>query len=286
MNTDMKRGSRKNEPGPDEYVENGLLMCAVCRKPRQKETTSGKVTIKHRTPCDCQQKKLQEEEERERQAEAWRRKRMFQRTMQGLQERYHLSDQHYDEFRFKKDRSPDIETSRMCRDYVEKWEEVEKGNLGILFYGTTGAGKSFYAGSIANELLEREVSVAITNVPRILNILQGERERQKVLDHLQDYRLLVLDDLGAERESSYAAEQLYQIVDVRSRAGMPLIITTNVTMKELKNPKSMQLKRIYDRILALCPIRIRMIGEDHRIEHSIEALKLAKELFQKNEAQS
>ena len=64
--------------------------------------------------------------------------------------------------------------------------------------------------------------------------------------------LLILDDLGSERASDYALEQLFLVIDTRYRAGKPLIITTNLTAEELKKPADLRYERIYDRISELC----------------------------------
>ena len=47
----------------------------------------------------------------------------------------------------------------------------------------------------------------------------------------------MIDDLGAERSSEYMIEQVLNIVDSRYRAGLPMIITTNLTATELKGAK-------------------------------------------------
>ena len=73
--------------------------------------------------------------------------------------------------------------------------------------------------------------------------------------------LLILDDLGAERSTDYALEQVYNIVDSRYRAGLPVIYTTNLTLEELKNPADMRYARIYDRVLEKCfPVEFRGVS--------------------------
>ncbi len=52
-------------------------------------------------------------------------------------------------------------------------------------------------------------------------------------------------------------EQLFSVVDGRYRTGKPLIVTTNLTLQELKNPPDLAHRRIYDRLLEMCtPIKI------------------------------
>lgn len=162
---------------------------------------------------------------------------------------------------------------------VEKWDEMKKDNMGILFYGSVGTGKSFYACAIVNALIEKRVPATVTNFPRLLNILQNANERQKYIDHLQAYHLLVIDDLGVERDTPYAAEIVYSVIDARARSGLPLIVTTNLSLDELKNPTSMQFARIYDRVLDLCPITLKMTGDSRRAGNAELRRQKAKEIL-------
>ena len=106
---------------------------------------------------------------------------------------------------------------------------------------------------IANALMEQEVAVCMTNFARIMNELNNAFSgRNEVVDRLCGYPLLVIDDFGMERGTEYALEQIYNIIDSRYRSRKPLIVTTNLTMTELKNPQDTAHARIYDRLLELC----------------------------------
>ena len=74
----------------------------------------------------------------------------------------------------------------------------------------------------------------------------------KGVDRLCGYPLLVIDDFGMERGTEYVLEQIYNIIDSRYRSRKPLIVTTNLTLTELKNPQNTAHARIYDRLLELC----------------------------------
>ena len=76
--------------------------------------------------------------------------------------------------------------------------------------------------------------------------------RNEVVDRLCGYPLLVIDDFGMERGTEYALEQIYNIIDSRYRSRKPLIVTTNLTLTELKKPQDTAHARIYDRLLELC----------------------------------
>ena len=62
-------------------------------------------------------------------------------------------------------------------------------------------------------------------------------------------QLLIIDDLGAERGTEFAQEQVYSFIDKRNEKRKPTIITTNLSMEQLKKPDALQQQRIYDRIL-------------------------------------
>jgi len=113
-----------------------------------------------------------------------------------------------------------------------------------------GTGKSFFAGCIANALLDRDVPVLMTNFPTILNRLTGmfSEDRADFIASFDEYDLLIIDDLGVERSTEYAMEQMFFVIDSRYRSRRPMIITTNLKLAELKNPPDLAHARIYDRI--------------------------------------
>ena len=168
------------------------------------------------------------------------------------------------------------------RKLSEKQAEIERmkaRSSGLLLWGDVGTGKSFFAGCIANALLEKGVPVLITNFSRILNTLSGIHfeDRNQFIDSLNRYSLLIIDDLGIERNSEFALEQVFNVIDSRYRSKKPLIVTTNLTLEELNNPTDMAHSRIYDRILERCaPIRInnRNIRKDNASANLQEAKKI------------
>ena len=103
---------------------------------------------------------------------------------------------------------------------------------------------------------------------QILNTLTGMHfeDRNQFIHSLNCYSLLIIDDLGIERNSDFVLEQVFHVIDSRYRSKKPLIITTNLTLSELNNAADIAHKQIYDRILERCvPIRInhRNIRQDN-----------------------
>ena len=91
----------------------------------------------------------------------------------------------------------------------------------------------------------------------ILNDLFAIEDKIEYIRLLDRYELLIIDDLGVERSSEYALENIFSVIDWRYRSGRPLIITTNLPLVQLKQETKIEKKRIYDKILERCiPVKI------------------------------
>lgn len=166
------------------------------------------------------------------------------------------------------------------RRYVSRWDDMRRNNIGILFYGPVGVGKSFFSSCVCNEILKQRVSVCATSFSRVLNVLQSSFDgRQETLDRLGRFQLLFLDDLGAERSTEFSLEQIFSVVDSRYRTKRPTLITTNLSVKDIENPQNMAYSRIFDRILEMCPIRIAVTGQSRRQGLADSRRALARELL-------
>ena len=167
----------------------------------------------------------------------------------------------------------------LARRYVEHWEDMRTDNIGCLFWGGVGTGKSYLAGCIANALMEKEIPVHMTNFALILNDLAASFEnRNEYISRLCRYPLLILDDFGMERGTEYGLEQVFNVIDSRYRSRKPLIVTTNLTLSELQHPKDTAHSRIYDRVLEMCP-PVCCTGGNFRKKAAQDKLGLLKELM-------
>lgn len=261
--------------GEDEYTDpaDGLLHCRACGHPRQAvvEAPFLNRVIFPRCACPCEVEKRQcREEARIRQE---RLERIKRRRSQGLQARY-LYD-----YTFANDSGENPAMDKI-RAYVEGWQTARERNVGLLLFGDVGTGKSFAAGCIANALLEQDIPVLMTNFSTILNRLCGTfgEDRLTFLDGLDVYDLLIIDDLGVERSTEYAMEQIYTIIDSRYRSNKPLIVTTNLTLEEMKNPPDLARARIYDRILERCA-PVLFAGKNFRKDNAAVTRTAAREII-------
>ena len=145
----------------------------------------------------------------------------------------------------------------LAGNYVKRFDEMYEKRQGLLFWGTVGTGKSYTAACIANELLNQMIPVVMTSFVKILQNIQGNPdEEERIMAGLNAAKLLIIDDLGAERSTDYALEKVYNIIDSRYLSGKPLILTTNMTLKDMQESEDIRYRRIYDRIFEMCfPVR-------------------------------
>ncbi len=263
------------EPG-DYTGENGLLYCGKCRTPKQMRIGVNPATGKDEptivpTPCRCRQEADKAADDRDR-------RERFEARMKSLNSSG-ITCPGSLRHTFEDDDGQRPGITAACKRYVERWAEMAKKNVGILFYGTVGTGKTFYASCIANALLDRQVTAAATSFPRLLNLLQGTQDKQKLLDSLARYKLLIIDDLGVERDSTFGLEQIFNVVDARSHAHLPVIVTTNLSMEELKNPPSVQYGRIYDRVMEMCQVPLKLTGDSRRKQNAESVKQWAQKIL-------
>ena len=77
------------------------------------------------------------------------------------------------------------------------------------------------------------------------------------MNKLNKCRLLIIDDLGTERNTEYSMELIYSIIDDRYVNRKPMIVTTNLSLTELNNPTDRVHDRVFSRILNMCaPVKV------------------------------
>lgn len=235
---------------PDDYIgSDGLLYCGQCNTRKEREIIwfDGKPK-KVSVMCKC---RAEEERLKKEQMQKEEEMRSIQRAK--------VSSMMDDTFRTAcfanyQIRNGNERHLKVAKKYCIEFSKMYERNQGLLFWGTVGTGKSYTAACIANYLLEANTSVVMTSFVRILQEMQGfDREREETFTNkLNSVKLLIIDDLGAERSTDYALEKVYGIIDNRYRAKKPLILTTNLTLRQMQEATDIRYARIYDRIFEMC----------------------------------
>jgi len=107
----------------------------------------------------------------------------------------------------------------------------------LVLIGTTGRGKTGLAFGALRALHRMDVTVKWGTVPDLLAGLRPNDAGEGPdfsLRSLQRTNVLLMDDLGVEKMSEWAAEQLYAIVNARYEAELPTIVTSNLSVDGLE----------------------------------------------------
>lgn len=245
-----------------DFIKDGLLHCGKCQTAKQTKIEFMGEIVKPMCLCKC------EVERKEKEAEAERQRQRAERIAKNRTNCF--PERQMQEWTFDNDDGANEKLTNMAKRYVAHFDNFRKDGKGLLLYGGVGTGKTYLACMIANALLDEGYPVLVTNFSRILNTLQSNFEhRQDYLDGFNRYSLLVIDDLGVERGTEFAKEQVYNVIDSRCLSGLPMIITTNLSVKKLANETEIGYKRIYDRIIEKCyPVEV--TGESRRLKKLIE----------------
>ena len=250
-----------------EYIKDGHAFCKVCHERKDgkvMEFFDNKMIFK--ISCKCDRNREAKEKERQKQLEIERLKSIcFTSIIQWA-------------YTFENYQGKENQSLIIAKNFVKDYEEIKKENIGLLFYGSVGSGKTYLACSIANALIEQyQVRVKIRNFAQIINELQKggfDLDKNAYIESLVNTSVLILDDLGIERDTSYAKEQVYNIVNNRYLKQKPTIFTTNLSYDTIVNcTESVEYQRIYSRIIEMC-IPVMVVGEDFR--KAIQKDKLAR----------
>ncbi len=151
-----------------------------------------------------------------------------------------------------------------AKEYVESFDKKS----GIIMQGRPRLGKSHLAASIVKEIINKKHTGIFISLPRLMTELKAtynkksELRETDILSAVQKVDLLVMDDLGVERDgqdaaTTWAKQKIYEIVD--SRVGRATIYTTNFTGKELL---SMYGERDFSRMVQNCKA-IKLVGDNY-----------------------
>ncbi|MFC0225649.1 ATP-binding protein [Serratia aquatilis] len=109
----------------------------------------------------------------------------------------------------------------------------------FVFSGGCGTGKNHLAAAIGNHLLKLGHTVLVVTVPdlmlRVRRCYDGGESESSLLDDLCKVDLLVIDEVGVQRETRAEWVILNQIIDRRLSSLKPVGVLTNLNAEELTN---------------------------------------------------
>lgn len=138
----------------------------------------------------------------------------------------------------------------------------------LLFYGSSGTGKTFLSHCIAKELLDKGYLVVYRTADDLIQNLKHIKfnEDAQMENLLLNCDLLIIDDLGSEQISVFSKTELFNLLNKKLLSGKKMIVSTNYSLEEILKNYS---ERISSRLLGnfnLC----KFYGDDIRIEKNIK----------------
>lgn len=155
---------------------------------------------------------------------------------------------------------------QICQNFVKSFN---KDYRNLFFYGTVGTGKSFLSCCIAKELIDMGNFVIYFSASQLFDILSKstfEKDSMEAISGISedicDCELLIIDDLGTELTNTFVSSQLFSCLNNRHLRKKATIITTNLSLGELRDRYS---DRIFSRITSNFDI-CKLTGRDIRMQ--------------------
>ncbi|MBT9167754.1 MAG: DNA replication protein DnaC [Syntrophomonadaceae bacterium] len=167
---------------------------------------------------------------------------------------------------FNQSRQP--KAFNIVETYLKNWDAIRHNGGGLIFVGDVGSGKTHLAFALLGEILKKGAKGLAATVPDLMDDLRPKKgettdKQESQIETLKKIDFVVLDDLGAQRNTEWVTERLFIIINARYNNMLPTIITSNETLESLE--KLLGWKRIVDRIVEMNSI-VLMDGESYRLE--------------------
>jgi len=177
-----------------------------------------------------------------------------------------------------------VQCQTWCADY-HRWALTHKldespPSLGMMLSGNPGAGKTHLAASMVRALTELGMRCVFIDIPEFLASIRSTFDGGTAVVTVEQAilaPLLVMDDLGAERETPWAVETLYVIINKRLSENRPMIFTTNLLFADIADRaegkvstaisddgSGLYLRRIYSRLREITGSLLILDAPDYR----------------------
>ena len=151
-----------------------------------------------------------------------------------------LRNMTFDNFDHKRLELPAEQRQNLRQAYNLAVEFARSPEGWLIFQGVNGCGKTHLAAAIANYRLAQGKPVFFVVVPDLLDHLRSTFSPDSRISYdefsekLKETPLLILDDFGEQSATSWAQEKLYQLINYRYNARLPMVVTTCLSLDEIE----------------------------------------------------
>ncbi len=148
-------------------------------------------------------------------------------------------------------------------------------DIGLIFIGPCGVGKTHLAVATIKALIDKGISCLFYDFRDLLKEIQdsynhvSNTTELKVLDPIYQTEVLVLDELGASKPTDWVRDTMTQIINTRYNDKKVTIFTTNY-LDDTRNPGEETLAdrvgvRLRSRLHEMCKV-VEVKGDDFRLK--------------------
>lgn len=151
-----------------------------------------------------------------------------------------------------------------CLNFISNFDTTEEN---ILFYGSSGTGKTFLSHCMAKELVDNGHFVVYKTAEELIKNLRDVRFNNNSIleDHLINCDLLIIDDLGTEMSSEFSKAELFNLLNTKLLRNKKMLISTNYSLDELL---SLYSERITSRLFGNFTL-YKFYGKDIRLQKKL-----------------
>ena len=148
-------------------------------------------------------------------------------------------DAYLDNFDFKLYHAKTEKLEAICQSFVKEFEKWQKLGCGVFIWSQTpGSGKTFLSCCLANSVLVRNSLRVrfITSPDYIATVGESYKRERGAEDRSEIFRncdLLVLDDVGAQKDGEWQRQELFRLVNQRTDDRKLPIFTSNFPPEKL-----------------------------------------------------
>ena len=167
--------------------------------------------------------------------------------------------------------SPRKNMEKVLSNSMSFVRNFDSSDENLLFYGSSGTGKTFLSHCITKELIDKGSFVVYRTAEELIKALKDIRfnNDNSLEDLLVNCDLLIIDDLGTEQLSDFTKTEMFNLINTKLLKQKKMLISTNLTLEDLLKTYS---ERLTSRLLGNFTI-CKFFGDDIRIKKNLSRLK-------------